>query len=94
MVVDYYEFYFTSTGYNKPKEFRIIKHITPYIPEMSDKMSNVVFLTDKVEKTLDKLVKDKDTIRIKILLHKWLFAKEYTLIDWIPDMKQKEVKND
>ena len=50
MVVDCYEFYLTSTGYNKPKEFRIIKHITPYIPEMSDKMSNVVFLTDKVEK--------------------------------------------
>ena len=50
MVVDYYEFYFTSTGYNRPKEFHIIKHITPYIPEMSDKMSNIVFLTDKVEK--------------------------------------------
>ena len=90
MVVDCYEFYFTSTGYNKPKEFHIIKHITPCTPEMS----NVVFLTDKVEKRLDRLVKDKDTIRIKILLHKWLFAKEYTLIDWIPDMEQKEVKND
>lgn len=94
MIVDYYEFYFTSTGYNRPKEFHIIKHITPCIPEMSDKMSNVVFLTDKVEKRLDKLVKDKDNIRIKILLHKWLFAKEYALIDWIPDMEQKEVKND
>lgn len=94
MVIDCYEFYFTSTGYNKPKEFHIIKHITPCIPEMSDKMSNVVFLTDKVEKRLDKLVKDKDNIRIKILLHKWLFTKEYALIDWIPDMEQKEVKDD
>ena len=94
MVIDCYEFYFTSTGYNKPKEFHIIKHITPCIPEMSDKMFNVVFLTDKVEKRLDKLVKDKDNTRIKILLHKWLFTKEYALIDWIPDMEQKEVKDD
>lgn len=91
MIIDYYEFYFTSIGYNKPKEFHIIKYATPYIPDFSNEMSNVVFLTDEVEKGLDKLVRNKDDIRIKMLLHKWLFAKEYALIDWIPNTKQKEV---
>lgn len=90
MVVDYYEFYFTSTGYNKPKEFHIIKYETPYIPDFSDEMSNVVFLTDEVEKRFFNLVKHNDDIRIKMFLHKWLFAKEYSLIEYIPEIKYKE----
>ena len=83
MTVDSYEFWFTPVGYNKPKELHIIKHKTLN----NEEMSNIVFLNDEVEEEFNKLINEKDDIRIKILLYKWLFAKEYGLIENIPEAK-------
>lgn len=81
MVVYYYEFWFTPVGYNKPKELHIIKHETPYIPDFSEEMSNIVFLTDEVEDRFNKFLENKEDNKVKMLLRKWLFAKKYSLIE-------------
>lgn len=84
MKIDKYEFYYTPVGYNQPKEFHIFKHISD-----EETISNIVFLSEQVEETFNKLVKNKDDIRIKILLYKWLFAKEYGFIETIPNVKSE-----
>lgn len=86
MTVGDYEFWYVPVGYNRLKEFHIIKK-TDY----GYTIKNVVFLDYPVEAEFEQLLKEKDTLRIEMFLFKMVYEGTGKTISEMPKYIKKFV---
>ena len=84
MIIGNYEFWFTPVGYNKLKEFHVIKK-TNY----GYTIKNTVFLDYPVETEFERLLKEGNNLKIEMFLFEMVYEGTGKTISKMP----KYIKN-